>query len=80
MSNLVIDVFANSVHETTVKIPLLVLQIASKLMPRQAIAAIEAKGLNVQEIINAAKSGEVFGNILDITDHKDDARIVISVV
>ncbi len=80
MASLLIDTFEDDKLETTVRIPLLVLTIAAKLIPRSAFQAIEAQGINLQEVIQAAKSGEISGQILEVVDHQKKERVLISVV
>ncbi|WP_255991972.1 hypothetical protein [Chitinolyticbacter albus] len=79
MASLIIEVFENEKPDVTFKIPLLVLQIAAKLIPRKAFQALESEGINIQDVINAAKSGEISGQLIEVVDHKDNERIVISV-
>ncbi|WP_129212774.1 hypothetical protein [Crenobacter cavernae] len=79
MTSLIIDIFENDKREVTFKIPLLVIRVAAKLIPTKAKQALASEGININEIIEAAKSGEVTGTLLEVLDHKDNERIVISV-
>ncbi|PTN36003.1 hypothetical protein [Desulfonatronum sp. SC1] len=65
--------------ETTVKIPGTVLKIATKLIPRKALIAMQDQGINLEEIVRLSGDPEVRGVIAEIEDHKDNKRIVISV-
>jgi len=54
MADLKIRVFKNAEAEpeTTVTIPGGILKVARKLIPKQAVAALQDKGLDVDELIN----------------------------
>jgi hypothetical protein len=79
MASLIIDTFKDDKPEATFKIPLAVLTIAAKLIPKRAFQAMEDKGINIEEVIKAAKSGEISGQILEIVDHEEKERVAISV-
>ncbi|MBS1209403.1 MAG: hypothetical protein H6R19_1801 [Proteobacteria bacterium] len=79
MANLIIETFENEKPEATFKIPLIVLKVAVKLIPQKAFQAMESEGIDIQEVIKAAKSGEISGQIIEIVGHKKNERIIISV-
>ncbi len=78
MKNLVIDVFESDAPSATVRIPLFVLGLVSKLIPAVAKTALDAKGIDLKGLVEAAKNGEISGEILDVTDRKTNERVVIS--
>lgn len=69
----------DSEPETTVKIPGTVLKIASKLIPRKALEAMQGQGIDLEEIVRLSGDPEVRGIFAEIEEHKDNKRIVISV-
>ncbi len=79
MSSLVIEVFESGVPANTVRIPLLMLSFVSKLVPKQARNALAAQGVELQALIDAARSGQLKGSILDVTEHASNERVVISI-
>ena len=66
MVNLKIRVFKNGETnpETTCTIPAGVLKIASKLIPKQATAALREKGIVVDEIIRLSANPDAHGTLL----------------
>ena len=64
--------------ETTVTIPGSVLKVASKLIPKQAAAALQDKGIDLDELVELSLNPEVQGTLVEVEDHKKNERIVIS--
>ena len=64
--------------EATVTIPGGVLKVASKLVPKKTAAALQEKGVDLDELIKLAANPEVRGTIVEIEDHKDNEKVVIS--
>lgn len=80
MANLKIRVFRGSdpAPDTTVTVPGDALQIASKLIPTKAIETLQKEGIDLEEIIRLAANPEAHGILVDIEDHKNHERVVIS--
>lgn len=79
MKSLKIEAFENGVKSTTIKIPLTVLKIISKLFPKKYLTALEANSMNLEDLIAAATCPEVSGTIIEVDEYKDNERVVISV-
>lgn len=80
MADLKIRVFKSgeTTPATTVTIPGGVLRVASKLIPKQAAAALQEKGIDLDEIIRLSASPGMHGTILEVEDHKENERVVIA--
>jgi hypothetical protein len=80
MANLKIRVFkgGETNPETTCTIPAGILNIASKLIPQQATAALREKGIDLDEIIRLSASPDAHGTLLEVEDHKKNERVVIA--
>ncbi len=80
MADLKIRIFKNNEPnpETTITIPGTVLQVASKLIPHKATAALQEKGIDVNEIIELSNRKDIRGTIIEVEEHKKDDKIVIS--
>ncbi len=63
--------------ETKITIPLGVLRVASKLIPKKAAAVLEKEGIDLNEILALSESKEICGTLLEIENPKE--RIVISI-
>lgn len=79
MAKIRIEVFEGGTPSATITIPGWVVTGASKLLPR-----IAGKGLQEQidfaEIVELLKNPQASGVILEVEDHKDNERVVISIV
>ena len=64
--------------ETTVTIPGSVLNVASKLIPKKAVAALQEEGIDLEELIKLSQNPEVQGTLVEIEEHKKNEKIVIS--
>ena len=80
VADLKIRIFKNNEQnpETTFTIPGTVLQVASKLIPKKATAALEEKGIDVNEIIELSNREDIRGKIIEVEEHKKNNKIVIS--
>jgi hypothetical protein len=80
MADLKIRVFKNAEAEpeTTVTIPGGILKVARKLIPKQAVAALQDKGIDVDELINLSMNPEVKGTIVVIEEHSKNEKVEIS--
>ena len=64
--------------EATITIPGSILVVASKLIPEQAAAALQDKGIDLDELIKLSRNSEVQGTLVEIEDHKKNEKTVIS--
>ena len=81
MADLKIRVFKNAEaeSETTVTIPGGILKVARKLIPKQAVAALQDKGIDIDElVVNLSMNPEVKGTIVVIEEHKKNEKVEIS--
>ena len=80
MADLKIRVFkgSDSAPQTTVTIPGGVLKIASKLIPKQAMNALQEKGIDLKEIIKLSENPDARGTLVEVEDHRKNEKVVIS--
>lgn len=80
MTSLKIRVFktGETEPETTVTIPGDVLKVAFKLIPKRAAASLQDKGIDLDEIIKLSTNPEVRGTLVEVEEHRDNEKIVIS--
>lgn len=80
MVDLKIRVFKGneSTPQKTVTVPGSVLKIASKLIPKQALDALQEEGIDLNEIIKLSENPDARGTLVEIKDHKKNKRIVIA--
>ena len=80
MADLKIRVFkgAESNPETTVTIPGNILKVARRLIPKQAVAALQSKGIDVDELINLSMNPDIRGTLVVIEEHHKQEKIEIS--
>ena len=64
--------------DTTCTIPAAVLNVAARLIPRQAMVALREKGIELEEIIKLSSDPEVHGTLLEVEDHKKNEKVVIT--
>jgi hypothetical protein len=80
MADLKIRVFKGNEQqpETTVTIPGGVLKVASKLIPKKAAAALQDKGIDLDEIVRLSEDPDAHGRLVEIEEHQKNERVVIS--
>lgn len=80
MRSLKIRIFKGSetAPETTCTVPVAVLRVAIKLVPKQALAVLHEKGIELEEIVRLSSDPDVHGTLLEVEDHKKAERVVIS--
>jgi hypothetical protein len=80
MADLKIRVFkgGKAEPETTVTIPGGILKVASKLIPKQAVAALQDKGIDLDELIKLSTNPEIQGTLVEVEEHEKNEKVVIS--
>lgn len=80
MENLKIRVYKDgrSEPDTSIRIPINILKIAYKVLPKQAESALREKGIDISEIVRIAENPEIEGNIIEIEEHRKNEKIIIS--
>jgi hypothetical protein len=80
MPDLKIKVFNgnDSLPKTTVTVPSAVLKIGSKLIPRQAMDALQKEGIDLGELMKLSEKPDVHGTVVKVEDHKKNQRVVIT--
>ena len=80
MPNLKIRVFKGGepTPETTITIPGGVLKVASKLIPKKATAALQEKGIDLEELIRLSQDSAIQGTLVEIEEHKKNEKVVVS--
>jgi hypothetical protein len=80
MADVKIKIFkqGESQPETTVTIPGSVLNVASRLIPKKAVAALQAEGIDLDELIKLSKNPDVRGTLVEIEEHKKNEKIIIA--
>jgi hypothetical protein len=81
MLKLKIRIFKNNDHgpDTTMTVPLGIIRVASKLVPRKAVKVLDDLGIDLDQIIDISKTEEPLGTIAEIEEHKKDRKIIISI-
>ena len=80
MAKLKIRIFKNNgtTPDTTATIPLAIVKVASKLIPRKAVSVLDDLGIDLNQLIEISKSEEALGTLAEIEEHKKDRKIIIS--
>lgn len=80
MADLKIRVFKDGDSEprTTITIPGGLLKTASKLIPKQAMDALQEKGINLGELIKLSDNPDARGVLVEVEDHKKKEKVIIA--
>jgi hypothetical protein len=80
MADLKIRIFkgGESSPETTVTIPGGILKFASRFIPKQAVIALQEKGIDINEIVRLSENPDAKGTLVEVEEHKKNQRIVIA--
>ena len=65
--------------EETVTIPLSIFKIVTKIIPKNALAALQQKDIDIEEIQKLADNPEIQGLILEVEEHAKGVRTTISI-
>ncbi len=65
--------------EETVTIPLSIFKIVAKIIPKKALAALQQKDIDIEEIQKLADNPEIQGLILEVEEHAKGVRTTISI-
>ncbi len=81
MLKLKIRIFKNNdtAPDTSMTVPLAVIKVASKLIPRKAVKVLDDLGIDLDQIIEISKTEEPLGTLTEIEEHKKNRKIIISI-
>ena len=65
--------------DTTITIPVSVLAVAAKIIPKKAVAAIEEQGIDLQQVIALSQKEDINGTLLEIEEHKKNRKTLIAI-
>ena len=65
--------------DKTVTIPLDVLNVAAKLIPKSAAAHLKEEGIDFEEIVELSGRSDVSGTLLEAEDHIENKKVVIAI-
>lgn len=65
--------------ERTITIPLHILRVASRLMPKQIAGTLAENGIDLDEIVALSQQPEIRGTLVEIEEHKKNRRIIIAI-
>ena len=65
--------------DKTVTIPIRVLNVAAKLIPKDAAAHLKKEGIDLEEIVELSGSSDVRGILLEAEDHIENKKVVIAI-
>jgi len=65
--------------ETTITIPFAVLRFATRLMPKQALSALEEYGVDLNQIVQLSQQEDIQGTLVEIERHKKNERVIIAI-
>jgi hypothetical protein len=79
MPQLKIEVFEDGSPSATITIPSWLIAAASKMLPRMAGKSLQDR-IDLEQLIELANDPNANGVIVDIEDHQDNERVVISII
>lgn len=80
MSDLRIRIYrgADQHLASTVTIPGGVLRIAAGFVPRRAVEALRAEGIELDELVRMSENPEAVGTLVEVEDHDKGERVVVA--
>ncbi len=69
----------NTEPDITVTIPLRVLNVAAKLIPKDAATHLKEEGIDLEEIVELSGRSDVRGILLEAEDHIENKKVVIAI-
>jgi hypothetical protein len=79
MPTLKIEVFEDGAPSATITIPSWLVVAASRIVPRMAGKALQDR-IDLEQLVALASDPNASGVIVDIEDHQDKERVVISII
>ena len=65
--------------DVTVTVPLGVLKVASRMIPRKVAAVLEEHGIDLDQIVDLSKFDEPLGTLVEIEEHKKNKKMVLAI-
>ncbi len=65
--------------DTKITVPLRVLEVASKMIPRKVKAVLDEHGIEINQIVELSQTKQPLGTLVEIEEHKKKRKFVIAV-
>jgi hypothetical protein len=65
--------------DTTITVPLRVLEVASKIIPRKVKAVLDEHGIDINQIVELSQTEQPLGTLVEIEEHEKRRKFVIAV-
>ena len=79
MTKIKIEVFEGGTPSATITVPVWVVRSAAKLLPKIAGKELREQ-IDVEQIVELTKNPQANGVVMEIEDHKENQRVVVSIV
>ncbi|MGB3212918.1 MAG: hypothetical protein WBB19_19610 [Desulforhopalus sp.] len=79
MADIIIDKYRNETHETTLKVPPLLLRVVTRFLPECALTSLEEKGIELKKITAAQKNEETYCRTIHAKEKNIDKVITLAV-
>ncbi len=79
MRSLMIEKNAENSYQETIKVPMFIIEILTKVLPGSGLSSLAAKGLDLKEITAAGKDGVKFTKTIDVVEKNVATKIRLSI-
>jgi len=81
VANLKIRIFKDNEPEpkTTITVPLAIVNVAAKLIPKKTMSALLDIGIDAELIVAVARQDDVRGTLVEIEEHTRNKKIIIAI-
>jgi hypothetical protein len=79
MTKIKIEVFEGGTPSATITVPVWVVRSAAKLLPKIAGKELREQ-IDIEQVIELTKNPQAKGVVVEIEDHKENQRVVVSIV
>lgn len=69
----------SDIPETTVTIPLSIFKIATKIIPKKQLGALQQNDIDIEEIQKITENPDIQGVILEVEEHTKGVSTIISI-
>jgi hypothetical protein len=76
--NVKIEKFVDGRRETSFSVPLVVLRIASAVLPGTALGSLAKRGLNLRQLVDAKRTGSSYTTTMSVRERGVWTEVVVS--
>lgn len=80
MKKIKIQKFVDSQLKDSFEVPVLLVNLVSKFLPKSALTELQEKGIDINKMIEISKLNDSYSSTVKVVEHNIETEVIISLV